>query len=93
MAGAALLGVSTALPSIATPLLITHVFGKKNYTVASSYVSLSTSLAGAVSVSLYGFLYDFTDSYQGSLIFVMATLALSIIALRMVMVRAARRAK
>jgi len=93
MAGAALLGVSTALPSIATPLLITHVFGKKNYTVASSYVSLSTSLAGAVSVSLYGFLYDFTDSYQGSLIFVMATLALSIIALRMVMVRAARKAE
>jgi len=92
MGGAALIGVSTALPSIATPLLITYVFGKKNYTVASSYVSLSTSLAGAVSVSLYGFLYDFTDSYQASLIFVMATLGLSVIALRAVMVRSARRA-
>jgi MFS family permease len=81
LTGAALVGVSVALPSIATPLLVNTLFGRDNYPVVTSYISIATSLMGAASVPLFGFIYDGTGSYRLPLLIVAVGLAAGILSL------------
>lgn len=61
--GSGMLGMATCTGTIAPALITKAAFGTKDYNVIYSYISTVSSLAGAVSISLFGFIYDATNSY------------------------------
>lgn len=60
MAGSFLYGFAFAQAIVAAPLLVRNIFGPKDYTLIYPYVAMATSMFGAVSSPIYGFIYDAT---------------------------------
>ncbi|GAA0363746.1 MFS transporter [Alkalibacterium iburiense] len=52
-----------AIPSVSVTLLTKEFFGRYHFTRLYPILAFSTSLGGAISLSLVGFIYDFTGSY------------------------------
>lgn len=62
--GAAFLfGGVFSIPSVSVTLLTKEFFGRYNFARLFPIISFSTSIGGAISLSLVGFIYDFTGSY------------------------------
>ena len=62
-AGVILLGFGTCLGTVSPALVAKTAFGVRDYNVNYSYISIISSLAGAISISLYGFVYDATNNH------------------------------
>ncbi|MBR3277254.1 MAG: MFS transporter [Eubacterium sp.] len=71
-AGAALLGLSYSLPTIAAASLTREVFGVDNYGRVYPKISLCGTVAMAAGTSLTGYIYDFTGNYTAALILLAA---------------------
>lgn len=56
-------GAIYAVPSVSVTLLTKEFFGRYHFTRLYPILAFSTSLGGAISLSLVGFIYDFTGSY------------------------------
>lgn len=63
LASGFLFGTSFSIGSLGVSLLTRHLYGDKQYADAYSAMSLVTSLASAMGVTVAGFAYDFTGSY------------------------------
>lgn len=58
-----LFGAIYSIPSVSVTLLTKEFFGRYHFTRLYPILAFSTSLGGAISLSLIGFIYDFTGSY------------------------------
>ena len=63
LASGFLFGTSFSIGSLGISLLTRHLYGDEQYSTAYSTMSLVTSVASAVGVTIAGFAYDFTGSY------------------------------
>lgn len=63
IAGSFLYGICMAMTGVSIPLLVSELFGHKNYAMILSIASMATSLIGGVGMALVGFLYDISGSY------------------------------
>lgn len=61
--GAGLFGAIYAIPSVSVTLLTKEFFGRYHFIRLYPILAFSTSLGGAVSLSVVGFIYDFSGSY------------------------------
>ncbi len=75
--GVILLGFGTCLGTVSPALVAKTAFGVRDYNVIYSYISTVSSLAGAISISLYGFVYDATSSYAIVLYILLGAFVLS----------------
>lgn len=75
--GVILLGFGTCLGTVSPALVAKAAFGVRDYNVIYSYISTVSSLAGAISISLYGFVYDATSSYAIVLYILLGAFVLS----------------
>lgn len=75
--GVILLGFGTCLGTVSPALVAKTAFGVRDYNVIYSYISTVSSLAGAISISLYGFVYDATSSYAVVLYILLGAFVLS----------------
>ena len=71
-AGAALLGLSYSLPTIASASLTREVFGVDNYGKVYPKVSLAGTIAMAAGTSITGYIYDYTGNYTAALLLLAA---------------------
>ena len=58
-----LFGAVYAIPSVSVTLLTKEFFGQYRFIHLYPILAFSTSLGGAISLSIVGFIYDFTGSY------------------------------
>ena len=83
-----LFGTIYALPAVGITLMTREFFGIENFNKIYPIISFSTAVGGALSISLVGYIYDFTGSYVPafiiSLIFHMISLAFIFLAVRQV---------
>ena len=63
LASGFLFGTSFSIGSLGVSLLTRHLYGDRQYADAYSSMSLVTSLASALGVTIAGFAYDITGSY------------------------------
>lgn len=63
LASGFLFGTSFSIGSLGVSLLTRHLYGDRQYADAYSAMSLFTSLASALGVTIAGFAYDITGSY------------------------------
>lgn len=63
MTGSLFYGIAIALVTLQPPLLVRELFGSKDYTSIFSLVLMGFTLSSAISVPLYGFIYDLTGTY------------------------------
>lgn len=75
-ASAVFYGIGTCITTVGTPIIVSSVFGKKNYSEIYGFVSSFTMFGSAVGTSVIGFMYDAFGSYQPVLV---ALLLLSIL--------------
>ena len=68
-------GMVYAISTVGIPLLTKKLIGEKNFAISYSYINTFATIVNAVMLSLNGFLYDLTGTYQLSL---MITLGCSI---------------
>lgn len=66
--GAFFFGAAYSIPSVSITLLTKEFFGRYNFTRLYPILAFSTSLGGAVSLSVVGFIYDFTGSYLSAFV-------------------------
>lgn len=52
-----------AIPSVLLPLLTTDFFGRERYVRIYPVISFFAGIGGALSMSVVGYVYDFTGSY------------------------------
>lgn len=81
-------GTIYALPAVGITLMTREFFGIKNFNKVYPIISFSTAVGGAISISLIGYIYDFTGSYVPafviSLIFHVMNLAFIYLAARQI---------
>jgi MFS family permease len=63
LASGFLFGTSFSIGSLGISLLTRHLYGDAQYSSAYSTISLITSFASALGVTIAGFLFDITGSY------------------------------
>lgn len=66
-----LLGITNGMTAVGIPLLVRSLFGNKNYTAIYTYISMGLFLVNAFGVTIIGFIYDSTGSYNPT--FILAT--------------------
>lgn len=71
-ASAVFYGIGTCVTTVATPIIVSSVFGTKNYSEIYGFVSSFTMLGSAVGSSVIGFMYDAFGSYHPALIILLA---------------------
>lgn len=71
-------GFGTCAVTVTTPIMITSIFGAKNYSEIYGFVSSFTMTASAIGPSCIGLIYDLTGSYKPA-IAVLAALSLLMI--------------
>lgn len=64
--GATLFGASYSVHAVGLPLLTKYLFGLENYSKVFPSISFSSNIGVALSLSLVGYIYDFTGSYRYS---------------------------
>lgn len=57
-----------SIPSVGVALLTKEFFGKENFNQLYPKISLVVGLGAAISISIVGFIYDFTGSYLNALL-------------------------
>ena len=62
--GAALFGSIFSIGAVGIALLTKEFFGTKRYSKVYPMVSFMTSISSAASLTLVGYIYDFTNSYR-----------------------------
>jgi len=67
-----IIGIGFSSVTVLLPLFGTHVFGNKEFSRIWSIVLSAASIASAVAISLYGFIFDITASYYVVFIMVAA---------------------
>lgn len=77
LVGAALLGCVYSTTAVTIPLLIRETFGVDKYKVTYPVIAFGGNVTNALSLSVYGYMYDFTSSYNLAIIVVMAVCILS----------------
>lgn len=86
MTGSFFYGIAIALVTLQPPLLVREIFGSKDYTSIFSLVLMSFTLSSAISVPLYGFIYDLTGTYSLALnlvlLFYLVSFVVSLLAVR-----------
>ena len=70
--GSLVFGSVYAVGAVGLPLLTRHFFGQENYSQAYAKIGFLTSVGSSLSLTLIGYLYDFTGTYLYMLIFAMA---------------------
>ena len=77
LAGAALLGSVYSTTAVTIPLLIRETFGVDKYKLTYPVIAFGGNVTNALSLSVYGYMYDFTSSYNLAIIVVMTVCILS----------------
>ena len=77
LASGFLFGTSFSIGSLGNSLLTRHLYGDAQYSEAYSIISLITSIASALGVTIAGFAYDITGSYAAP---IAAGIALALVA-------------
>lgn len=77
--GTALLGTGAATATVLPPLLVRTLFGQKDYATIYSYLSMGIGIIGALSVSIYGFIYDAAGTYVYDFMIVAAAIILAMV--------------
>ena len=62
--GAFLFGSIYSVGAVGLPLLTKHFFGIDNYSKVFPIISFGSNLGAAFALSLVGYIYDFTNSYN-----------------------------
>ena len=70
LGAAVLLGSAYAICSVIAPLLIRETFGPDKYKVTYPVIALGGNISNALALSIVGFIYDFTSSYNMTFILV-----------------------
>ena len=70
--GSFVFGSVYAVGAVGLPLLTRYFFGQGNYSQAYAKIGFLTSVGSSLSLTLIGYLYDFTGTYLYMLIFAMA---------------------
>lgn len=73
-----LFGFVTASIGTLGPLLTSSLFGSKEYSEIYSNASLGLAIAGIVSLPIYGYILDLTNSYNGALYMILGMLVIAI---------------
>lgn len=68
LVGAFLFGSIYSVGAVGLPLLTKYLFGTDNYSKSFPIISFVSNLGAAFSLSLVGYIYDFTNSYSYSFI-------------------------
>lgn len=58
-----LFGAIYALPAVGVTLMTREFFGIRNFAKVYPVISFATAIGGAISISLVGYIYDFTGTY------------------------------
>jgi MFS family permease len=82
VAGAFMVGVGVALPTVQNPMLVRALFGQKEYSSIFSVVTMVLCVVGAVGVIAVGAVFDWTGSFVPA--FVLAGAALCVAAIGVV---------
>ncbi|MBR3311144.1 MAG: MFS transporter [Solobacterium sp.] len=90
LAGAFLYGTCFSIGSLGISMMTRTLYGDAQYGNAYSIITLVTSVASAIGVTLIGFLYDMTGSYAVSVIGGMILIAAAFVCLLTIM-RSSRR--
>lgn len=75
--GAFLYGTVLALTVVAPPLFVKEVAKPEEYNYVLPYVNIGTTLFSAIGVSIFGFIFDFTQSYTLCFMIIFAMIAVS----------------
>lgn len=73
-----LLGGIMCFPVVILPMLTIRFYNRKNYMKVYPFFSFMTGVGGAFGVSIIGYIYDFTDSYESAFYSVLVLLCISI---------------
>lgn len=68
MVGACLFGTIYSVGAVGIPLLVRYFFGQENYASNYAKIGFLTNLGSASSLTVIGYLYDFTNTYTIALI-------------------------
>ena len=68
--GSFMFGSIYSVGAVGIPMLTHYFFGNENYARTYSFVGFLTNVGSASSLTLIGYLYDFTQSYQ--MVFIIA---------------------
>lgn len=63
-----LFGSVYTIPSVSLPLLTTELFGMERYVQLFPIISFIAGIGGALSMSVVGYVFDFTNSYAPALV-------------------------
>ncbi len=74
-----LFGFVTSSIGTLGPVLTSSLFGTKDYGPIFSTASLGLAVAGIVSLPIYGYIYQFTESYSGALYMILAMLIIAVV--------------
>ena len=72
MTGSFVFGSIYAVGAVGLPLLTRYFFGQENYSIAYAKIGFLTSVGSSSSLTLIGYLYDFTGTYLYMLVIAMA---------------------
>lgn len=61
-------GFIYSITGAGTPLLVRQVYGAERYSVAYSMINIIACIGSAFSLTIVGFIYDFTGSYTGAFV-------------------------
>ncbi len=75
--GAFLFGIIPALTVVAPPLLVKNIVIAEDYNYVLSYVNMGNTFSCAIGLSLYGFIYDLTQSYLACFLIIFVMIVLS----------------
>ncbi|MDO5109322.1 MAG: MFS transporter [Erysipelotrichaceae bacterium] len=92
MAGGFLYGTCFSIGSLGISMITRTIYGDKQYGQAYSVITLMTSVASAIGLTLIGFLYDATGSYAVSVIGGIVLAAVSLASLLFIQSQAKRKA-
>ena len=76
-AAAILYGLTYSLGTVGVVMITKDMFGLENYSRTYPTISLAGTIANAVFSSLIGFLFDFSGNYTGTLLLMLAMLAVN----------------
>ncbi|WP_051237879.1 MFS transporter [Lacticigenium naphthae] len=84
IAGGFLFGGAYSIPSVGIALLVNEYFDRLNFARLYPLISFAISMGGAFSLSIVGFIYDFTGSYTNAFLMGVGINAVNIVILFLV---------
>lgn len=81
--GAAVFGFTTATVGTVAPMLTATLFGNREYSQIYATASLGLAVAAVIALPAYGFIYDYTGTYQGVLIGLLVMFAINVVAINL----------